>query len=479
MAALNPDWFAYLVLLLWPLVALYLFAKLHVRAALLWTILGGYLLLPVGTEIKFEMVPAFDKRSIPNLAALLGCVLFVGRLPKFFRGFGLADALVLLLFVVPFLSAMGNTDVIRIGDTILPAVGAYDAGSAALAQFIYILPFFLGRQFLRTFEDNAQIFRVMTIAGLFYSLLMLFEIRMSPQLHSWTYGYFPHDFAQQVRDGGFRPVVFIGHGLLVAFFAMTTTVASAVLWRTQIRVWRFTPATITGYLGVILLLCKTASAALYGAILVPVVRWASPRSQLRLASTLVIITLAYPLLRVTDVFPTSALLEAAYTLNADRAESLKTRFDQEDQLLAHAWERPWFGWGRFGRNRVFNGYLGRDSSITDGHWIITMGEFGLFGFIAEFGLLALVVLRAAGALKLSPTTRDGVYLAALALIVAINMIDLLPNSSISPWTWLLVGALLGRAEELYALARRRTRQGKMELPPAPIPASVLNRSSDI
>ena len=57
--------------------------------------------------------------------------------------------------------------------------------------------------------------------------------------------------------------------------------------------------------------------------------------------------------------------------------------------------------------------------------------------------------------KFAQTTREGGYLAALALIVAINIVDLLPNSSISPWTWLLVGALLGRAEALYAVVRQR------------------------
>ena len=74
--------------------------------------------------------------------------------------------------------------------------------------------------------------RGLVVAGLIYSLPMLFEVRMSPQLHTWIYGYFPHSFGQQMRDGGFRPVVFIGHGLGVAFFVMTTVVAAAAFWRT-------------------------------------------------------------------------------------------------------------------------------------------------------------------------------------------------------------------------------------------------------
>ena len=124
--------------------------------------------------------------------------------------------------------------------------------------------------------------RVLVVAGLFYSLPMLFEVRMSPQLHTWIYGYFPHSFLQQMRDGGFRPVVFIGHGLGVAFFAMTTVVAAAALWRTRARVFRLPAGAITAYLGVVLLLCKSLGSLVYAAVAVPLVRFASPRMQLRL-----------------------------------------------------------------------------------------------------------------------------------------------------------------------------------------------------
>ena len=140
---------------------------------------------------------------------------------------------------------------------------------------------------------------------------MLFEIRMSPQLHFWIYGYYPTDFIQEMRDGGFRPMVFLGHGLAVAFFTMTATVASAALWRSRTRlIGSVPPIGIFAYLSFVLLLCKTAGALIYAALLVPLVRWARPRLQVRVATLLVVVALAYPLLRASDLVPTASILQA-------------------------------------------------------------------------------------------------------------------------------------------------------------------------
>ena len=81
--------------------------------------------------------------------------------------------------------------------------------SAAIA----IVPFLLGMRVLGTVEAQAEFLRVLVVAACAYALLALFEVRMSPQLSNWVYGFFPHSFAQHIRSGGFRPVVFLPHGL--------------------------------------------------------------------------------------------------------------------------------------------------------------------------------------------------------------------------------------------------------------------------
>ena len=454
---MNPNWFASFALIAWPLVSTYLYMSRPVVTATLWTILGAQLLLPVGTFFKFEMVPQFDKNSIPSLCALIGCMLATGRVVRFGKKCGVVEALMGIYLFSPLVTSLLNGDPIYVGSTILPGVGVYDGLSAVLGQFIFLIPFLLGRQLLRRPEDLQSVFSVLVVAGAAYSLLLLFEIKMSPQLHFRLYGYFPSDFIQEVReDGGFRPMVFMGHGLIASFFAMTVAVASAVLWRVKTAIFRVRPAVVTTYLAVVLVLCKSGAALVYGALLIPLVRWTKPRFQLRVAVLLVGLALAYPTMRIAEIFPTTTMEDVAIGINYQRGYSLKFRFDQEETLLQRASQRFLFGWGRFGRNRIYienwEGAAG-DASVTDGRWIITLGQFGFVGFLAEFGLIGIAVFFAANALRFVQSFRHAVLLAGLALLVSVNIVELLPNSTLSPLTWLLTGTLLGSSEAIRTRGR--------------------------
>ena len=194
METASPNLVSLIALLSWPLVALFLYSTRPVAEATIWTILGGYLLLPVGTGIEFEGIPTFDKTSIPNLAAIIGCVLVTQRIPLS-RRFGLAEILMLMLVVGAFLTSELNRQPTVVAGRILPGLDSYEGLSAAFNQLIFIIPLILGRQFLSAPADTVRLLSILLTAGLAYSLLMLFEIRMSPQLHTWIYGYFPHSFA--------------------------------------------------------------------------------------------------------------------------------------------------------------------------------------------------------------------------------------------------------------------------------------------
>ena len=148
--------------------------------------------------------------------------------------------------------------------------------------------------------------------------------------------------------------MFLGHGLLVAFFIMTSAVAAATYWRVDSKVLRIPAAGGTIYLSFLLLLCKTLGASdLWGGSGAPGA-FHGPHTQLRITLVLVTIALLYPALRAGDLIPTRTMVEMARSIDEDRAESLQFRFENEDQLLDRAWQRFLFGWGRFGRNRVYD-----------------------------------------------------------------------------------------------------------------------------
>ena len=411
------------------------------------------MILPVGASIKIASgIPQLDKISIPSLTALAGCVIFAKYPFRLYRRLGLIELLLLILVFSPLVTSLLNLDTVRSGPVILPGVGFYDGLSAIAGQFLFILPFFLGRLHLSNSNDLEQTLKITAAAGIVYSLPMLYEIRMSPQLHNILYGYFPFGFSTQMREGGFRPSVFLDNGLVASFFLMTAIIASVTLWRLQKRVFKTATAVWTAYLSGVLVLCKSLGSLVYGLALAPIAGFARPRTQVKVACLLAVIAVFYPLLRAADLIPTNSMVTAASWVDKDRAGSLEVRFDQEKPMLDRALERMMFGWGRYGRSRIFDDW-GHDISVTDGRWIITLGQFGIVGFLAEFGLLTIAIFSAATAVGFAETPEDAILLAAISLIVAVNMIDLLPNASLSPWTWLLTGALVGRKENIRATMR--------------------------
>jgi hypothetical protein len=438
----------------WPIFATILYLRLSLARATLWNFVAAQMILPLGV-IKFPMILALDKTTIPTLCALAAVFILSSKGPRR-RGLSvrLEYVLVFLYCLSPLISAVANTDTLVEGDRVLPGVGIYDGLSGIEWAFITVMPFVLGRRVLSTSQSGDDVLNIMVAAGLIYSLPMLFEIRFSPQLHFWIYGVSTIQFAQAMREGGFRPMVFMGHGLVASFFMMWTAVAAAALWRIRSKRVGFSAGPITGYLSIVLILCKSLGALIYGVVAVPLVRLASPKTIAGVAMLMAVVSLAYPLLRANGLFPVTLAISAAEIASGERAQSLEVRLMNEDQLLERASQRILTGWGRYGRNRIYDLDSGEDVSRTDGKWIITLGQFGIIGFIAEFGLLTIGIFRVRCVLGKTKDVRESLCLSALALMVGLNMVDLLPNATLTPLTFLLAGSLVGRTENILATFRR-------------------------
>ena len=438
-----------IAILSWPAWAIWLFSKLSFERAIIWSVLISFLFLPQSFAIDLPGVPALTKETLPNLMLVVMALVMAPRRFRFLPHNRIAAGLLLLLVFGAALTAQTNQDPILIADLVLPAMSQYDVLSFTTGRILDILPFLIGLQYLATAKAHQEILKAILAIGLAYSVLMLFEIRMSPQIHAWVYGYAPYSFGQQFRWGGFRPVVFMRSGLWTGFFAMTVMLAAAALWRAT----RQDPAArgslhylaAVGYMFVVLVLCKAAGSALYGVVFLPVVLFLKARAQIRIAAILALIALSYPILRGGQLVPTNTLLGWASSISAERAQSLRTRFDNEERLLAHANKRPLFGWGIWGRSRVYDQETGANASITDGFWVVIIGVGGWVSYIAIFGMLGMPILAVWRKIH---RARDGPVTPAtgvLTLLIGINMVELLPNSTLPPWAWLIAGALLGYA----------------------------------
>lgn len=444
-----PNPLAYLVLAIWPIVTIILFRRLPVERALILSMLLGYLFLPEPPAFfDFPLIPPMTKHNIPALTAFACCLWIYGvkgsLLPQSFVG----RALLIAYVFSPMLTVMTNPEVVFFGRIGLPSMGLRDAISLPIQQFLQVLPFLLARQFLASGGAQRDLLKAFVITGGIYSVLMLIEVRLSPQLNMWVYGYYQHLFAQAIRDDGFRPVVFLYHGLWVAFFCMTTAIAALSMWRqdsSQRRGWYLVAGV---YLGVVLVLAKSLGALIFFVVLLPCVLFLGRITQIKVAILIGVLAMGYPMLKGVDLIPQDLLLEKVASIDATRADSLRFRFDNESVLLERAYEKPWFGWGSWGRNQILDPITGEFLTVSDGRWVIVIGVYGWIGFIAEFGLLLLpLVLLWREAISpqghaVSP------YIAPLSLLLAINMFDMLPNASITPLTWLLAGALMGHAEAL-------------------------------
>lgn len=442
-----PNSFAFGMLVLWPVVSVILFRKLPIGRAIIAGLLAGYLILPPPPAgFDFPLLPALTKETIPSLVAFILClVLYRPGMPILPTNI-IARVLAIVFVVSPLGTVLTNLEPVFFGRIGLPGLRLREAVGMMAGQAILIMPFLMARHFLTKPSDQRDLLWALLIGGLAYAPLMLIEVRLSPQLNIWIYGFFQHNFEQMMRGDGFRPIVFLYHGLWVAFFAMTSVLAALALLRSEKANRRLALMAAAVFLFAVLILCKSMASILYAMAFAPMVLLLGARMQIRLAALLAFVALAYPLAKGADLVPDDRMLAFAERIDAERAYSMRFRFDNEAILLERAEQKPLFGWGIWSRHHILDENSGEIRTVTDGRWVLVIGTLGWIGFLAEFGLLALPMVlmwwRTRGGIEaVSP------LVGPLILILGINVLDLIPNATITPLTWLIAGAVLGHAEE--------------------------------
>jgi hypothetical protein len=370
---------------------------------------------------------------------------------------------------------------------------AYDGFSQARAQTLaWGVPWLIGRFYFTDAARFRELLFAIVIGGLVYVPFCLIESRLSPQFHKWVYGYEQHDFIQAVRPDGYRPTVFMEHGLAVGMWLVAAGLMSFWLWwgsgeRRLKLAGQYVPmAAATVVLLATTVIIKSTGALALG-VLGMVVLVVSRRLSVAVALA---VLLAVPPLYIFG--RTSAGKDATGWLrmkfskwetedeaelesldrkavqkpmvgwgwwtsedvidrisdssNRDRAKSLEFRLINEDRLMERAAQQPWFGWGGWNRAAILvtedPQEPDKDLVTADGYWIITLANRGWFGLAALYAAMLLPVVRIL--FRHPSTPGPHVYYApavAAAVFVTLYMIDDLSNAMFNPVYVLLAGAL--------------------------------------
>jgi hypothetical protein len=471
-----PTWFAWLALGCWPLVVLAAYAvrrsSHRLARTTAWMMILPVMFLPAALAFKQPLVPALDKHRLAFLSIALALQIFhrrelLRRAP--WHSFPRLVLLGLLLGVVQ--TVRTNGEGLAFADTTLPGLDSHDALSIAISMVLDLyLPFAVGQRVFRTERDLRDLLEVLGICALIYAPFCLVELRFSPQFHRWVYGYHQHSFLQAVRGQGYRPVVFMKHGLSVATFMFSCLCAALALYTVRARV-RPSAGTRSIAAGALVLLCKSLAVIFYSLAAVPLFLFRSSKAMSRAVLLLTMLVIAYPAVRAAKVMPAKQLVTFFHGISPARAGSLVFRLVNEEELLARAVQRPLFGWGTWGRNRIYASW-GQDVSVTDGQWIIVLGMFGVVGLVGFFALMLVPVVRFVRHRADMPPTSQ-ILVGSLALIVVIFAVDLLPNATGDFLSMAYAGALFTLSERLRRpLAPRAPRTWAARSPmPAPAPTA--------
>lgn len=421
-----------IAMMAWPLVAVAFFLMLPPRRAVLATVVLGTMFLPIAAFKIASGFPLISKLTVTSGSALLGVAFFdTSRLLSFRPRW--IDLPMLIWCVCPMAASVSND------------LGLYDGTSAVYYKLCYCgMPYLLGRLYCSTMLGMTDLAKAVFLGGLLYAPFCLLEIRLSPQLHMWIYGYYQHDFGQTIRYGGFRPMVFMNHGIMLTLWMSMATLAGLCLWWWgHLReVFGVKMAWLVGGLAVTTLLCKSFGAItlmFVGAGALAMIRWAPSRAAILVLAAVPPLLLA---VRIPKIFSSNDLGGTPEVMGQQRSESLKFRLLNEDFLVDKALRRPFFGWGLWGRARIHD-VNGNDITTTDSLWIIELGNAGFTGLLS---FLAVFLAPVYGLLRLLPDAeswRNRIVVPAVfaCLMVLLFLIDCMFNDFNNPAYLMAAGGL--------------------------------------
>jgi len=401
------------------------FGKYPLRTAIIIMLVGGWLFLPQ-VHYYIHFIPFRTRLHAISLALLLG---ILTHNPKGFMAFRFSwlDLPIICYCISPMISSVTN------------GLGVYDGAQSVEFNIVdYGIPYAIGRSYFGTFVSLKELAIGALIGTLILVPFVLIEIRLSPQMHRWVYGWYPHEFIQTVRAGSYRPSVFMSHGLELAIW---NSASAFIGWQLYLhRSIRQTvpflnipllPSLVT--LFIVLIISHSS-----GAFLLFCIALALTEISIRIKSFMPLIALAlFPVifisLRASGTWDGHQLVDISRRVSGEgRASSLEFRFKNDDALAEKDRQHLVFGWGRWSRGFITDKY-GNLLNTPDSQWIIIFGEGGVFALAAINGIYLFPAILLF--MKLSRNRLGGSLetpAIAFAVFFLATMIDNLFNAMSNP-----------------------------------------------
>jgi hypothetical protein len=433
------------VLVAWIPLTIVLFSRMApARAAAISLVVGVYF-LPAAQGVTLPLLPDLERRTIPPLAILLATAMQKRPFLREVRIGKLNAACFALLIISDIARVLANRDPLHYGGThvdglVLQNIITFWSEDALLIGVM----FYSGAAIGRSPEGLRAFLKTWLAVALLYIPLAAIEVRLSPRVNLAVYGYFQHDFMQMVRSGGYRPIVFMGHGLELALALAGSALVALSVSGSRMRILFLGVRGTTWALFGLLSVCKSAAAMSYGFGGLILQKFFSPGLRVTIARLIALTILIYPIMRLGGWLNATNVGEAVSVFGEERTGSLVFRLDNEDRMLVKAMQRPWTGWGGFARYFVYDSG-GRSLTVPDGSWIIEFASGGVPRFVAMFGLFAIQVFGMKRTIKLVERRqpRDAQLFGTLCLASVFLAFDLIPNSFFNYMSYTAVGILSG------------------------------------
>ena len=240
-------------------------------------------------------------------------------------------------------------------------------------------------------------------------------------------------------------------------------------WRTKLvrRVWGIPIQWVAIGLIVITVMCRSLNSYIIGAVCFAVLLILK-RMKMRVALlVLAMLPVVFVTLRAEVGWKAEWFVHFVSTeIDSERAVSMESRIDNEQRMLGHDWERPFFGWGGWNRNRPDDelAYKG-EKAITDSWWIIAFGTNGLVGLISLGMVLVLPALVVFGRSRgMAPDSVEVAAGVVLSVIVLGFAIDCLANAMVDPIYFAAIGGVCGQLRRRVANVGVRLPVSSVALP---------------